>query len=72
MYLEDLKFATWETHSDSRPQVFIDRLREDLRKEDAGYLEKQIQGFKSNKIDSSMLFDSFVEVFGLVDVTTTG
>lgn len=70
VYLEDIQFLKLENYHEMPFKSFIERLREELGKEDYQYLEKKLAIFKASKLSPQELFDCFYEVFGLKDVDT--
>ena len=68
IYLEDIHFLNLDNHHEVPFKYFLERLRDDLKKDDAGYLEKKLSLYKTKKIQAQELFDCFYEVFGLKDV----
>lgn len=67
-YLEDIQFLKIENYHELPFKTFIDRLRDELQKEDYQYIEKKMAIFKAGKLTAQELFDCYYEVFGLKDV----
>lgn len=68
VYLEDIHFLSMENQHEMSFKHFVEKLRDELKKEDCTYLEKKMALYKSKKIQAQELFDIFYDVFGLKDV----
>lgn len=69
VYLEDIQFLKLEGHHDIPFKSFVEKLKEELNKDDSQYLEKKMAMFKNGKLPAQELFDCFYDVFGIKDVS---
>lgn len=68
VYLEDITFLNLEHHHEVPFKYFLEKLKDDLKKDDYTYMEKKLTLYKNKKIQAQELFDCFYEVFGLKEV----